>query len=178
MRLRDQRGFTIFEMLMVLTIMFILMVIVVLRLRRAQMNGNEATAIGSLRAIHGAQNAFLNACGNGYYSPSLTNLGVGIGGSEPGFISEDLSVGDKIPKRGYTVTMEAGSPEPKAPPSCNGLGAGAVVHTYASMASPNEPGSSGTRWFVSNQLGAIYQNAAEMPFWHEGPPPSGATPIQ
>ncbi len=173
----DESGFTMAELLIVVAIIVILMIVAVPRLRRAQVTGNEASAIGSLRAIHGAQNAFLNACGSGYYSPSLTNLGRGIGGASPGFISEDLSVADQVTKRGYLVTIVPGVPEPTAPPSCNGLGAGTLVPTYSSLASPFEPGVSGTRWFVTNQGGSIFQNTSAMPAWQGGPPPAGATPI-
>ena len=39
-------------------------------LLRARQSGNEASAIGSLRAVNSAQSTYAASCGNGFYSPT------------------------------------------------------------------------------------------------------------
>src|SRR5687768_5933517 len=136
------------------------------------MSGNEASAMGSMRAIVGGQSSYASSCGNGFYSPSLANLALGPGGAGDGFIGADLGVAAPV-KSGYNIAMTVGAAVGGAPASCNG---GAVVQSYYASATPVSVGSTGNRAFASNQAGTIWQNttgvAPTEPFG------AHATPIQ
>ena len=98
------------------------------------MSGNEASAIGSLRAITVAQVNFSANCGQGNFADSLANLALPPTAGGEGFIGGDLS-SDPSVKSQYIVTLVPGPAPATAPVVCN---AATTAVSYAATAEPQQ----------------------------------------
>lgn len=180
MSIGGSRGFTIVELLVVIAIVGVVAALAIPGILRSRQAANESSAIGSMRSINSAQLSFSASCGNGFYSPSLTNLGTPpTGGGSNAFLSPDLTTANSVVKSGYVVTMGSTTGVAStAGASCNGLAPGATVSGYNATATP-DTGSSGSRSFGTNTTQTVYQANQVTPIaMTDSTAPATATAVQ
>ena len=141
-----QKGFSLIELLIVVAIILIIAAIAIPNLLRSKMAANEASAVGSLRAINTACITYSTIYGTGYPA-LLANLGPATPATAAAadLIDSVLAAGTKS---GYVFTYVAGAPDPAG-----------SINTYTITGVPVNIGTTGQRQFFTNQSGVIRGNA-------------------
>jgi len=147
-RLREA-GFTLMELLIVISIMLILMLIAIPNFAGMKMQANETSAIQSLRAIYQAQIQFqTNYPANGF-AASLAALGGDPKSGQPSPQSAQLLQGDLSSgqKSGYTFAI--------VNPTKVTVNNQDMYTGYEATAVPQAVGKTGHRGFCIDQQGEV-----------------------
>jgi type IV pilus assembly protein PilA len=140
---RNQKGFSLIELLIVVAIILIIAAIAIPNLLRARIAANESSAVGSVRTIVTANVTYQSTWGTGY----ATNLVV-LGGANPCtataatacLIDPVLAAGNKS---GYQIN------------DVGGAAVAGVVPTFVVYADPQTVGQTGQRAFCSDESGVV-----------------------
>lgn len=140
---RQEEGFTLVELLIVMSIIIIIATFAVPNLMRLRRQGNEMSAIQSIRAIVGAQLQYSQTYPSNGFACSLAALG-GAQGATPspaaaGLLNADLASGQKA---GYTFAIT----------NCNKVTINNQDQytSYEITAVPQKVGNTGDRGFCSD----------------------------
>jgi type IV pilus assembly protein PilA len=152
--LQSEAGFTLMELLIVISIMLILMLIAIPNMLQLKSEANETSAIQSLHAIYEAEQMYNSTYPAYGYACSLTALGGDASAGPPSpqsaqLLHADLASGEKS---GYTFRIVNCTKK-----TVNNQD---MFTSYEAVAVPQEVGKTGHRGFCIDMTGEIKSDPA------------------
>jgi prepilin-type N-terminal cleavage/methylation domain-containing protein len=159
-RMNKHKGFSLVELLLVVAVIMILAAIAVPNFMRARMAANESSAVASMRNIGTAQVAYASTYPSIGFAPDLNTLGPGSTAGNTTATSANAVLLDNVlgcpagvgtatcQKSGYTFGIAAGS--------------GVPLNIYTANAAPNAQGTTGNRYFFTDNTDVIRFNTTTV----------------
>lgn len=147
---KQQAGFSLIELLIVVAIILIIAAIAIPNLLRSRIAANEASAVGSLRTLNTAEIVYNTTYPNVGFACSLSSLAPPSGSTSPtsgsaGLIDSALAGGIKS---GYSFGIGNCSGTPKS--------------SYQYIAAPVSPGVTGQRYFCTDTSAVLQYSASSI----------------
>ena len=145
------RGFSLIELLIVVTIILIISAIAIPNLIKSKIQANETAAVGTLRTL--TESAVMYWTTYNGYPHALSDLGPGGGGTNASSAAADLidsTLASGI-KSGYKFTFAVVATDPAG-----------NVQSYYITAIPVTPGTTGQRSFFTDASGTIRVSQTDM----------------